>query len=275
MRKKSVISLISYDASYLAESIKTYYNYVDEIILGLDKDRISWSRNKFSFDEDALWKELSAIDGDGKIEIVEGNFHRSGVPIENDNHERNFLKEHCSNDWIFSFDADEMLVNADDFFNKYCPLVENYKADLLFYWILPYKRLNDEEVLVISKADRKTLPNNEVQGFVTDKENTFTYCRWTNNQNRLQSPLVILHWSFCRPKKELDLKVNNFGHSIESKKDPFYDIQASIDETNWQQLQNFKTSNMGPQWESLIKLKESNLNDYIKQQADQLYRNTQ
>ena len=41
MIKKSVISLISYDAEYLPDSIKTYYNYVDEIVLGLDKNRVS------------------------------------------------------------------------------------------------------------------------------------------------------------------------------------------------------------------------------------------
>lgn len=272
MRKKSVISLISYDASYLADSIKSYYNYVDEIILGLDEDRISWSRNKFSFDEETLWKELQDIDTDSKIEIVEGNFHRSSVPIENDNHERNFLKEYCSYDWIFSFDADEILVNAKDFFEQYCPLVENYSDDLMFYWILPYKRLGEDDILVISKADRTTLPNNEVQGFVTDKNNTFTYCRWTNNQKRLQSPLVILHWSFCRPKNELDLKVNNFGHSIESKKDPFYQIQADINENNYKDLINFKTSNMGPQWESLLRIKESDLLNYCNQQAYKMYR---
>ena len=33
MLKKSVISLISYDANYLPDSISKYYNYVDEIIL--------------------------------------------------------------------------------------------------------------------------------------------------------------------------------------------------------------------------------------------------
>jgi hypothetical protein len=115
MRKKSVISLISYDSAYLPDSIKTYYNYVDEIVLGLDKDRISWTKNKITFDEGKLWRELSAIDGDNKITIVEENFHRSSVPIENDNHERNFLKEQCTNDWVFSFDADEQLVNAKDF----------------------------------------------------------------------------------------------------------------------------------------------------------------
>ena len=32
MIKKSVISLVSYDAEYLPASIKTYYEYVDEII---------------------------------------------------------------------------------------------------------------------------------------------------------------------------------------------------------------------------------------------------
>ena len=33
MIKKSAISLISYDAHLLPNSIKTYYEYVDEIIL--------------------------------------------------------------------------------------------------------------------------------------------------------------------------------------------------------------------------------------------------
>ena len=270
MRKKSVISLISYDAAYLANSIRTYYNYVDEIVLGLDEARISWSGNAFSFDEEELWNELSEIDGDNKIEIIEGNFHRSQIPIENDNHERNYLKEHCTNDWVFSFDADEELVNAEQYFNKYCPLVEDYNLDHQFYWILPYKRLSNGEILVITKEDGN-LQNNEVQGFVTDKENTFNYCRWTNNPKRIQSPLAILHWSFCRPPNELDLKVNNFGHSIESKQDPFYEIQAKVDETNWQQLKNFKTSNMGPQWESLTKMKESDLLKFCKEQANLMY----
>ena len=48
MIKKSVISLISYDANrFLAKSIERYYEYVDEIVLGIDKDRITWSGNPF------------------------------------------------------------------------------------------------------------------------------------------------------------------------------------------------------------------------------------
>ena len=92
MIKKSVISLISYDADYLPNSIKSYYEYVDEIVLGLDKNRVSWSKNTFSFDEQKLWKELEAIDTEGKITIIEEDFAKSDVAIENDNYERNFLK---------------------------------------------------------------------------------------------------------------------------------------------------------------------------------------
>ena len=74
MIKKSVISLISYDAEYLPKSIGQYYDYVDEIVLGVDKDRISWSKNSYSFDEDKLWKELQNIDGDNKISVIEEDF---------------------------------------------------------------------------------------------------------------------------------------------------------------------------------------------------------
>ena len=119
MIKKSAISLISYDAHLLPNSIKTYYDYVDEIVLGLDSDRITWSRNKFSFDETALWKELGSIDTKGKISVIEENFHKSEVAIENDNYERNFLKEHCEHDIIVSVDADENLLAAKDFFVDY------------------------------------------------------------------------------------------------------------------------------------------------------------
>ena len=127
---KSVISLVSYDAEYLPASISSYYPYVDEIILGLDKDRISWSGNKFTFDEGKLWKELKAIDTENKISLIEDNFHQSKVAIENDNYERNFLKNHCTHDWIFSIDADEELIDAKKFFYNWCPLVAPYRKQI-------------------------------------------------------------------------------------------------------------------------------------------------
>ena len=100
-KKKSVISLISYDANrFLAKSIKRYYNYVDEIVLGIDKDRMTWSGNDFSIDEDSLWSELSQIDGEGKISIIEEDFHQSkiwaSIPSFLVQNEKNIEDEICN-----------------------------------------------------------------------------------------------------------------------------------------------------------------------------------
>lgn len=273
-RKKSVISLISYDAKFLPDSIRSYYEYVDEIVLGLDKDRISWSNNRFSFDEQALWKQLKSIDVDNKISIIEENFHRSSSPIENDTHERNYLKAKCEHDWIFSFDADEVLANAKQFFVDFCPLVQQYKdVELLFTWFLMYKQV-EGGYLVIADEHRKHLFKKDVQGFTAHRDlHTFNYCRWTNSRKKILSPLGIIHYSFCRDDKDLFDKINNFGHSVESKKDPFYDIQRSINLNNYESMINFKTHGAGAQWPTLKFIREESMSKYMEEEARLIYEN--
>lgn len=268
MLKKSVISLISYDAHRLPSSIKSYYEYVDEIVLGLDKDRVTWSGNKFKINEDELWKELSKIDGDGKIKIVEDNFHQSSIALENDNFERNLLKSKCSHDWIFSFDADEQLINAKDFFYNFLPLTENYykKADLLFTWFLPYKEFENEYAMICHEDG--TFFRGDTQGFATSKDSHFTYCRWTEKRKRIMTPLAIMHWSFCRNEAELDQKLGNFGHSDKSRNDPFFATWKLINTQNYTQLRNFKTSGFGEnQWSKLQLVPKDQLFAIAEQQA--------
>ena len=276
MIKKSAISLISYDAHYLPKSIEKYYNYVDEIVLGLDKNRITWSKNSFSFDEQKLWSELSQIDGDGKISIVEEDFVQSEVAIENDNYERNFLKDQCSHDWIFSFDADEMLVNPKQFFYDFCPLVEDYREthDICMTWATPYKEIGDT-TLVITEEDGSPFFG-ENQGVVTSKNNTFTYARWTNQSaagtNRILSPLVALHFSLCRKSEDLHEKIHNIGHSNIVEEDPFYKIWSQVDMENYKQLKNFKTSGLGgAQWPSLEPIETQFLFEYVQQYLNRAY----
>jgi len=271
-RKKSVISLISYDAHFLPKSIKSYYDYVDEIVLGLDKDRISWSGNKFSFNEDSLWKELKKIDVDNKINIIEDNFHRSRVPIENDTHERNYLKSKCENDWVFSFDADEVLVNAREFFIDFCPIVQDYTdVELMFTWFSMYKEF-DDSYLIIADENRQNLFKKDVQGFTANRDiNTFTYCRWTNSTTKILSPLAIEHYSFCRTQSELDTKINNFGHSTESKNDIFYTVQKNVTKDNYMGLTNFKTTAGGPQWPTLRRVMKKDLQSVLLQESRLIY----
>jgi hypothetical protein len=266
--KKSVITLASYDAHMLPSSIKSYYSFVDEIIIGLDKDRITWSNNPFTFDEDKLWEELKAIDIDNKIEIIEENFHRSEVAIENDNFERNYCKAHCSNEWIFSFDADEVLVNPVEFFVQYLPYVEKYhdKVDLTFTWMMPYKEFDDFYLMIAN--DDGSIFTGDTQGFTTSKYNTYTFCRWTDNQKHIKSPLAVLHWSFCRKAEEVEMKINNFGHSDKTANDPFFHNWKLVNESNYHELRNFKTHDMGGgQWFKLIKIDKNKLIPACEQAA--------
>lgn len=276
MFKKSAISLISYDAAYLPGSIKKYYNYVDEIVLGLDKDRITWSGNSFSFDESSLWAELSTLDTDNKITVVEEDFHKSSIAIENDNYERNYLKTLCQHDCIVSIDADEYLLNAKDFFYKFLPITKRYlsKADICMNWATPYKRIGDS-VLVIANEDGTPFFG-ENQGFITHKNNTFTYARWTDisasGANRLMSPLITLHWSLCRSEDDLHKKINNIGHSDIVERDPFYSIWKDVTLDNYHELRNFKTSGLGgAQWPRLIKVDINNLENYYLSAAESIY----
>tara|TARA_B110000211_G_scaffold196639_1_gene225750 strand:+ start:100 stop:930 length:831 start_codon:yes stop_codon:yes gene_type:complete len=276
MKKKSVISLISYDAAYLPESISKYYNYVDEIVLGVDKNRTTWSGNSFSFDENKLWSELGVIDGDSKISIVEEDFVKSKIAIENDNYERNFLKAQCTNDWIFSIDADEYLVNSKDFFYNYCPLVERYynKADICMTWATPYKTIEDTTLVIANEDGTPFFGEN--QGMTTSKDSTFTYARWSDKSaaghNRLLSPLVAIHWSLCRNKEDLHQKINNIGHSDIVENDPFYQIWDQVTMDNYEELHNFKSSGLGTaQWPILRAVPSEQVVNYIEQHLDRAY----
>ena len=275
MIKKSVISLISYDAEYLPNSIKSYYDYVDEIVLGLDKNRMSWSKNSFSFDESKLWSELSNLDGDGKITVIEEDFCKSDKPIENDNYERNFLKSNCSHDWIFSFDADEELLNAREFFVEFLPLTKDYykHSDILMTWATPFKQI-DDKILVICDADGTAFLS-ETQGVITHKNNTFTWARWTdasqNPHKRMLSPLIALHWSLCRKDEALYKKIHNIGHSDIAEKDPFYQIWTECTLENYETYVNFKTSGMGPQWPKLRSIDSNQIKNFYLSFKDKVY----
>jgi hypothetical protein len=246
-------------------------------VLGLDCDRITWSGNSFVFDESLLWDRLRAIDKDNKIAIVEDNFHKSNIAIENDNYERNFLKDQCSYDWVFSFDADEYLLNAKDFFYKFWPIASKYGKthDVCMTWATPYKQI-DDITLVISNSDGTTFFG-ENQGISTHKSSTYTYARWTDKSaagnNRIRSPLVALHWSLCREKEDLHKKIHNIGHSDIVEQDPFYQIWEKVTLDNYHELVNFKTSGLGgAQWPKLVAVPTNNLTDYLTSYLEEAYK---
>ena len=86
----------------------------------------------------------------------------------NDNYERNFLKSHCTYDWIMSFDADEQLINPKEFFyaavgKKY---MEAYKQNQT------QVKTNAQKANNFHAGTAKPVQNRKTQDFsnVSDKE---------------------------------------------------------------------------------------------------------
>ena len=259
MSKISAITLLSHDGEYLPESIKSYYEFVDEIVIGLDSERKTWTGNQFMFDEDKVFSALKELDADNKIEIVEDSFCIPEFvenPIENDNHERNILRNNCTHDIIISIDADEVLVNAKEFFYKHVPLTKPYLKDYDagMFWVTPFKKIDDTTLLI---ADESGNPLLEYQAVLSHKSNPFCYARYTcvsaSGSNRLTSPLRAYHYSLCRKNEaELERKIKNQGHA-NNDDGSFLELWKSVTLDNYQEVRNFKPEHVpGPLWSRLI-----------------------
>src|ERR1700743_384314 len=104
----SFVTLLAYDYRYAFNSIPSYYALADEIILGVDKDRLSWMKKPFQIDIAEVQAFINRIDTGRKIRIVEGDFHQADHPMANDNFERSELSKACApGNWVVHIDADE------------------------------------------------------------------------------------------------------------------------------------------------------------------------
>ena len=169
-----------------------------------------------------------------------------------------------------------MLVNPKHFFYEFCPLVEDYRDthDICMTWATPYKEIDDTTLVI---ADHDSTPYfGENQGFITHKDSTFTYARWTDKSSgglgRLLSPLVCIHYSLCRQEEDLHKKINNIGHSDLVETDPFFSLWKDVTLDNYHELKDFRTSGLGSaQWPSLYPVKTEQLLSYYEQFSHKAY----
>ena len=103
--------------------------------------------------------------------------------------------------------------------------MENYRHDndLCMTWVYPYKVVMDEDesvTLIIANeifsffGEIKELqPQRIVLSPMLDGPIN------QQQENRLASPLVAIHWSLCRPDDSTS-KINNIGHSDIVEEDP-------------------------------------------------------
>ena len=122
MKKQATIKTgfcVSYDWELLKKSIPPIYEQSDIICLAVDKNRKSWSGNKYTFDEVAFRSFVQQVDKDKKIEIYEDDFSRPDLNArQNCNRQRTMIAEQLKKGgWHIQIDSDEYFTDFSGFVN--------------------------------------------------------------------------------------------------------------------------------------------------------------
>jgi hypothetical protein len=102
--------ILACDASWIEDSVLSYYGAVDEIVVSYDKSGRGWSGVPIPVEE--CLSRLKAIDGDNKMRFIPGDFARlDHNPLENDTYQRSVALAEAGKDadWVLELDTDEIL----------------------------------------------------------------------------------------------------------------------------------------------------------------------
>jgi len=257
MNKICAISLLAYDYEFLLKTLPAYLNQVDVVILGLDRQRLTWAGNKFEI-PDIFFEQLKELDTEQKIKIVEDDFFVEGSnPRDLDTRERNILSTHApTGSWLLSVDADEYLLNADDLIGFLRGFADE-NVCLFGNWITLFKQ-SGKNMFVIEN-EPETL---ERFPLATMKSNIFNYCRNTPQRIVFTSTCAI-HFSWARTREELERKLLNWTHRDDFKVDEFIQKWESLNESTYKEFIDFHPFD-GPMWHKLALVDEEQLSEYAR-----------
>jgi hypothetical protein len=232
MANLSFVGLAAYDYQDLIRSIGFYYAIADEIIIGLDADRVSWSGHRFEFDDGEFRRRLAAADPDGKIRVVEDNFHQFDLPARNDTHERNVLSTHCADgNWIVQIDADEYLINPGEF----KAFLDQAPPDALVHanWITVFKTFGAKYLVIDTGRRFDATPPVAIR-----RKRAYVSCREVGYSG-IASPGVLLHMSYGRTRDGLQQKLRHWTHSGDFDTVKYLELWDSITLDNYREVRDF------------------------------------
>lgn len=241
-KRLSFVTPIAYDYKRALDAIDAYYPIADEIVLGLDQARISWSRKSFPFDNDDFSASIKVIDKENKIRVIEDNFHARSNPMDNDTQERQRLADCCADDhWVVQVDSDEIILNPEtfaDWMRSHAKIENSIRGE----FITVFKVFGDS-ALIVKRPKRTMIHVASIKGV------PFTMGRNTEQPPQV-SPLVVFHNSWGRTREDLWMKLENWGHSAD------FDIAAYLKMWDSVTLDNFPNfTNIhplyGPNWPGL------------------------
>lgn len=105
------------DPAWIAESIESYYPYINTLVVSFDEDNLSWGGHPLEVPE-AL-ERLRALDPEGKIVELPGKFsapERFALDCETGQRQQALDLASKDADWVIQLDTDEVLATPERFF---------------------------------------------------------------------------------------------------------------------------------------------------------------
>jgi hypothetical protein len=227
MSHLSFFTPLAYDWRMALQAIQAYWPIADEVILGLDNECKTWSGNPFEIDLDELdhaLRRLLAVRHTA-IRLVQGDFHSHPNPKHNEQQERLACTSAAlPHGWIVSVDADELILNPQDFRSSLlaCAPTTNPHGNFLTV----FKAFGDE-LLVIDPTEGIPLASTKpCETRVTGE------------------PVVMVrtfgvHHAWSRSEEELWQKLTNWGHRDDFDTAAYFAFWKGVTLENYGEVKDF------------------------------------
>lgn len=250
--------LISYDYYMLLTSVKQLYQYVDKIVIAVDKDFKTWSGNRFEIPE-SFFEEVQTYDTRNIIEFYFDQFYIASLsPMECESRERNMVLKKLGRGWKIQLDVDEYVYGFKEvkkYLNKYWFLtLFPYYTPLCIQGnlITLYRELPDGYLFI---------DNNESFPFITNV-NYNTHTRRNNKIRNHNSNIKVIHQSWARPEHEIVQKIKNWGHRDDFDTKKYYEFWKSLNSENYKNYKNIHP--IVPEvWDKLNFMTANSIDDFI------------
>lgn len=260
MKKINVSYLVSYDYEYLFTSLNYIYDFVDQIVISIDKTRKTWGGNDFSI-ENSFFDKIGKLDKKNIIEIYEDDFYIEKLsPMECETRQRNLTLNKLNKGWKIQLDVDEYIYDFKElkkFLNKYwyLTLFPNITPIGFIGSLVTLFKINNEEFYYIDNGESFPFITN--QDFNTKARNNskiFNYILGVN----------VIHQSWARKEEEIYTKIKNWGHRDDFDTMKYFNYWKNLNSTNFLEYRDFHP--LGPKvWNKLYLMKANNIDDFIKE----------
>ena len=250
--------LISYDYYMLLTSVKQLYQYVDKIVIAVDKDFKTWSGNTFEIPK-SFFEEVQTYDTRNIIEFYFDQFYIASLsPMECESRERNMALKKLGRGWKIQLDVDEYVYGFKEvkkYLNKYwfLTLFPHYTPLCIQGNLVTlYRELPDGYLFI---------DNNESFPFITNV-NYNTHTRRNDKIRNHNSNIKVIHQSWARPEHEIVQKIKNWSHRDDFDTEQYYDFWKNLNSTNYMNYMNIHP--IVPEvWKKLNFIPANSIDDFI------------